>query len=248
MAIRYPHGTLSLRVLLVVLCADAAVINRLHGSAQSEVGFASSGGGTHIYLVGQNLGSAFAPPAIYLGQKLQAECKPQPFTSSKNRIHCIVAANALPAPEPAYYATGKFVELPLKAYKSGKTACWQQGTINHNCMVRFDVGGTPRVRRVLTQLVESGSTLRLSGEGIDGGMRGAQRLAATLYRGATPVLGACGEKDCQASNMGAETLGCYSRPDAGGDGVSGMTQDAQVAVAFSDNTRFGAPSMPSTAA
>ena len=86
MAIRYPHGTLSLRVLLAVLCADAAVINRLHGSAQSEVGFASSGGGTHIYLVGQNLGSAFAPPAIYLGQKLQAECKPQPFTSSKNRI------------------------------------------------------------------------------------------------------------------------------------------------------------------
>lgn len=53
------------------------------------------------------------------------------------------------------------------------------------------------------------------------------------------VLGACGEKDCQASNMGAETLGCYSRPDAGGDGVTGAAQDTQLAMAFSDATRFG---------
>ena len=246
MAIRYPHGTLSLG------CSSPCCARMRQDQSPPRFGAIGgrlrvSGGGTHIYLVGQNLGSAFAA-AIYLGQKLQAECKPQPFTSSKNRIHCIVAANALPAPEPAYYATGKFVELPLKAYKNGRpAACWQQGTINHNCMVRFDVGGTPRVRRVLTQLVESGSTLRLSGEGIDGGMRGAQRLAATLYRGATPVLGACGEKDCQASNMGAETIGCYSRPDAGGDGVSGMTQDAQVAVVLRQHA-LGAPSMPSTAA
>ena len=64
-------------------------------------------------------------------------------------------------------------------------------------------------------------------------------LAATLYRGATPVLGVCGEKDCQASNMGAETLGCYSRPGAGGDGVSGKTQATQLAVAYSDATHFG---------
>ena len=64
--------------------------------------------------------------------------------------------------------------------------------------------------RVLTQTIESGGMLRLLGEGIDGGLDGAQRLAATVYRGAVPVLGACGEKDCQASNMGAETLGCAS--------------------------------------
>ena len=46
-------------------------------------------------------------------------------------------------------------------------------------------------------------------------------------------------KDCQASNLGSETLGCYSRPDAGGDGVSGRSQDAQLAVAFSNAQHFG---------
>ena len=81
---------------------------------------------------------------------------------------------------------------------------------------------------MLTSTVESGGTLRLAGHGIDGGMSGRQRMAATLFRGATPVLGACGEKSCQASSLGAETLGCSSRPDAGGDGVSGRTQSSQV--------------------
>lgn len=80
---------------------------------------------------------------------------------------------------------------------------------------------------MLTTTVESSGTLRLAGHGIDGGMSGRQRMAATLFRGATPVLGACGEKSCQASSLGAETLGCYSRPDAGGDGVSGLTQASQ---------------------
>ena len=52
-----------------------------------------------------------------------------------------------------------------------------------------DVGGTARVLRVLTRTVESGGLLRLSGEGIDGGLAGAPRLAGALFRGATPVLG-----------------------------------------------------------
>ena len=115
----------------------------------------------------------------------------------------------------------------------------QVSTTIPGCSVRFDVGGTPRVLRVLTQTVDSAGLLRLSGHGIDGGLSGAQRLAATLYRGGVPVLGACGEKDCQASNMGAETLGCYSRPDAGGSGISGGSEATQEATAFSDASRFG---------
>lgn len=39
--------------------------------------------------------------------------------------------------------------------------------------------------------------------------------------------------------MGAETLGCHSRPDGGGDGVTGATQESQLALAFSDTSRFG---------
>lgn len=216
------------------------VIQRVHGANNSEVSHASSGGGTHVYITGTNLGSAFAPPSVYLGDKLEVECTVQPFTSSNNRLHCIIQAANLPQALSEYSANGSFVSLKLRAIKGGKVAeCWHRGGLNQDCFLRFDVGGTPRVTRVLTPIAESGGTLRLSGEGIDGGLKGATRLKAALYRGATPVLGACGEKDCQASSLGAETLGCHSRPDAGGDGVSGLTQDLQLATAYSDATNFG---------
>ena len=194
----------------------------------------------HVYLIGTDLGTAFAPPTIYLGINAQAECKVQPFTSSKNKLHCIIGAEGVPQASPAYSHAGSFVSLPFRVVKNGRIArCWHVGGINHGCFARFDVGGTPRVRRVLTPTIESGDTLRLSGQGIDGGLSGATRLQASLYRGETPVLGSCGEKDCQASSMGAEALGCYSRPDAGGDGVSGASQASQLATAYSDPTRFG---------
>ena len=189
---------------------------------------------------GSDTGSAFAPPTVLLGQLGHVVCNVQPFTSAKNRMHCIISSENAPAPLLDYDANGSFVSLPLLVYNRGRRAeCWHEGRVGAPCAVRFDVGGTPRVLRVLTQTVESAGTLRLSGQGIDGGLQGAQRLAATLYRGAVPVLGACGEKDCQASNMGAETLGCYSRPDAGGNGISGGPEAFQAATVFSNSTRFG---------
>lgn len=217
----------STRLLLFCVLAPSprsAVVKDIWGANHSELLFASSGGGTHVYLSGVDIGSAFAPPTILLGIRGHVECKVQPFTSAKNRVHCIISSENAPAPLPDYDSNGRFVSLPLRVLKQGKAAeCWHETRTVHgeSCAVRFDIGGTPRVLRVLTQTVESAATLRLSGQGINGGLRGAQRLAATLYRGAVPVLGACGEKDCQASNMGAETLGCYSRPDGGGDGVVG---------------------------
>ena len=180
------------------------------------------------------------PPTVLLGARRQVECTVQQFTSSKNRLHCIISAKNAPSPTAEYNAGGTFVSLPLTLYKNGKAGdCWHVFGLNSGCVVRFDVGGTARVLRVLTRTVESGGLLRLSGEGIDGGLTGAPRFAGALFRGATPVLGACGEKDCQASNVGAETLSCYSRPDAGGDGVGGSTQASQLAVAHSNLTRFG---------
>ena len=114
--------------------------------------------------------------------------KAQPFTSAKNRMHCIISAANAPAPSPDYSAGGEFVSLPLYVYHRSRLAkCWHNGTLGGSCAVRFDIGGTPRVLRVLTQVMESGGTLRLSGNGIDGGLRGAQRLASTLYRGAVPA-------------------------------------------------------------
>ena len=227
--------------LLLVASARAMVIKNITGPDDSEVSHCSSGGGCHLYLTGTDLGSAFAPPLVYIGYRMEIECSTQAFTSSKNRIHCIVGAKGAPVPWGGYVSDGRFVQLPVHVIRNGKrAACWHVGNLmGAGCFARFDIGGTPRVLRVLTPTVESQGTVRLSGEGIDGGMSGAQRLAATLFRGAQPVLGSCGEKDCQASNLGSETVGCYSRPDAGGDGVSGRSQETQLAVAFSDATSFG---------
>jgi hypothetical protein len=231
------------RPLLCILYlpfARSAVVKDIWGANRSELLYASSGGGTHVYFSGVDIGSAFAPPTILIGQQGKVACNVQPFTSAKNRMHCIISGENAPAPLPDYHPSGQFVSLPIMVVVRGRPAeCWHEGKVGADCQVRFDIGGSPRVLRVLTQTVESAGTLRLSGKGIDGGLRGAQRLAATLFRGAVPVLGACGEKDCQASNMGAETLGCYSRPDAGGDGVSGGAQDTLLATSFSDTTRFG---------
>ena len=224
--------------LLLVANARAAVIKQIWGSNRSELLFASSGGGSHVYLSGANIGTAFAPPLVYLGLRGQLECSVQPFTSARNRMHCIITSINTPAPTLDYRPEGEFVTLPLRMYKGGQLAkCWHEGTAG--CAVRFDLGATPRVLRVMTPVVEAAGTLRLHGDGIDGGLRGAPTLAATLYRGEVPVLGACGEKDCQASNMGAETVGCASRPDAGGDGVTGGTQEHVLATAFSDAHHFG---------
>ena len=227
-------------LLLIAASARGMIVQRVSTSDHAELAFVSSAGGAHVFLHGVDLGSAFAPPTVRIGTYGHIECAVQPFTSTKNRIHCIIQSDNLPAPTSRYDPRGQFVSLPLRVTKGGRHAeCWHVGFVNHGCFARFDVGATPRVLRVFTPTVESAGALRLGGEGIDGGLRGAPALAATLYRGATPVLGVCGEKDCQASNMGAETLGCYSRPGAGGDGVSGKTQATQLAVAYSDATHFG---------
>ena len=134
------------------------------------------------------------------GTRGEIDCAVQPFTSARNRLHCIISSANTPAPLPNYNLNGTFVSRPLSVYVRDQLAqCWHSGVVGADCAVRFDIGGTPRVLRVLTQTLESGGMLRLLGEGVDGGLDGAQRLAAMVYRGAVPVLGACGEKDCQAS-------------------------------------------------
>ena len=76
--------------LLVLPLAHSIVLQRVHGMADSEIGHASAG--THIYLTGTDIGSAFAPPSIFLGVRTQAECQIQPFTST-----CLPAAQSVAA-------------------------------------------------------------------------------------------------------------------------------------------------------
>ena len=188
---------LGLVMLLLALCGvRGMVIQRIFGANHSEISHASVGGGTHVYLSGSDIGSAFSPPSVFIGINANAECKVQPFTTSRNRLHCIIGAEGLPPPDVLYDAAGRFAEHPVRVVNNGRLArCWHTGGANHGCFVRFDLGGTPRLERLLTPTIQTGGVVRVRGRGIDGGLSGAPGMVATLFRGASFVVGVCGEKD-----------------------------------------------------
>ena len=64
-------------LLVVILCSSVrgAVIQKIFGANTSQIGFASSGGGTHVYLTGTDLGSAFAV------RHSDSNPRPSPFAS-----------------------------------------------------------------------------------------------------------------------------------------------------------------------
>ena len=126
---RFGAGRCWLLFLASVPLAAPAVVKSVFGSNSSELTHCSSGGGCHIYLTGTNLGSAFAPPTVLLGERYQVGCDVQPFTSAKNKVHCIVRANGAPAATPAYDAKGKFVTLPISVFAHGKVRARPLGTL-----------------------------------------------------------------------------------------------------------------------
>ena len=67
-----------MRLLLLLLglasVGQAAVVNRIFGANQSEISYASAGGGTHLYISGTGIGSAFSPPTVFVGINADAEC------------------------------------------------------------------------------------------------------------------------------------------------------------------------------
>ena len=183
----------------IVSVANGGVVQKVFGANSSEVAYASSGGGTHVYVGGVDVGSAFAPPDVFIGSNGDARCVVQPFTSSNNRLHCVISAEGLPPPDLLYNASGRFVDMPMQVVVSGRPAqCWHMGGINHRCKLRFDLGATPRFERILTPVLQSSGLLRVSGRGIDGGLIGPPGMVGTLYRGGQVVVGVCGEKDCGA--------------------------------------------------
>ena len=97
----------------------------------------------HVYLFGSDLGTAFAPPDVFLGYNAQVKCNVQAFTSTKNRLHCLIGADGVPAATTDYYEPGDFVSLPFRVLKNGRYAdCWHKGGTNHDCFARFDTAGT----------------------------------------------------------------------------------------------------------
>ena len=76
------HAMRARALLIVILCSSVrgAVIQKIFGANTSKIGFASSGGGTHVYLTGTDLGSAFAV------RHSDSNPRPSPFAS----IHPVV--------------------------------------------------------------------------------------------------------------------------------------------------------------
>ena len=103
-------------LLMMPACAMGMVIQRVTGAGQSEITHASSGGGTHIYLAGTDIGSAFAPPSVFIGVNAEASCTVQPFTSNRNRLHCIVNPENVPAPDADFNRTGDFCAAAKKRH------------------------------------------------------------------------------------------------------------------------------------
>ena len=135
---RRPPRLLSLLLLLLLPdTVDGFIIQRVEGPNHSAITHASVAGGSHIYLLGTGLGSPFNPPAVFLGSA--ARCDVQPFTSTKNRLHCIVNPHRLPPISLEFDDTidvtdvgnggGEtnegVVMLPLRVFKGTRLAqCW----------------------------------------------------------------------------------------------------------------------------
>ena len=163
----------------------------------SDIAKMSVAGGSHIYLIGTNLGSPFNPPYVFIGSV--ARCDVQPFTSTKNRLHCIVSPHRLPPMDLEYNATNREVMLPLRVFKGTRLAqCWHSDGKNTNCWVYFDPSATPRVERVLTPVLEPSATVRVTGYGLDGGVSGDPTVYLTLYRGDTPSVGGAPSRSARA--------------------------------------------------
>ena len=161
--------------------AHAMVIHRVTGPDEAEIANASAGGGMHLIVTGTDLGSPFSPPIIRVGVNGDAECVVQGFLSTRNRMYCVISADGLPAPTPAYSSSSSFQSVPLYAYRrsdvhnDNRADCWHVGGLNHGCFLRFDLGGTPRLSTLLTPLLQSGSKLRAFGHGLAGSV--ATRLS-----------------------------------------------------------------------
>lgn len=184
--------------------AHAMVVNRIYGPNFTELSHLSVGGGGHVYITGVELGTPFAPPAIRVGP---TACVVQGFTSTRNRLHCIIEPAGLLPPTSSYQpggtegthgeATALIQNVPLFVVGSRgiHADCWHVGGLNHGCFLKFDTGGTPRLHRVLTPVLQQGALVRVTGEGIDGGLSGMPRIASKIQRALDSANIACDNRD-----------------------------------------------------
>ena len=226
---------LATMLTLLPIFTSSMVINRITTTDDRELTYVSLAGGADIYISGVGLGTPFRPPTIFVGP---TTCDVQSFTSSNTRIHCVLNGDLLPAPPGRSVRhldhqsvvrvgrrdveAGDFRMLKLYAVPYGVTArqlreggrhadCWHVGGTNHDCFVRVDASGTPRLEKVLTPALQPGGLLRVAGQGVDGGLRGEAKVKARLVQAG-----------------GGQAIGCNSR----------YADDPTNALAHSDATSF----------
>lgn len=91
----------------------------------------------HAHAPAHCIVQAFAPPEVFVGINAEARCVVQPFTSSRNRLHCIINSEGLPPPDVRYNPLGRFALYPIRVVRNGRLAtCWHVGGVNHDCFLR----------------------------------------------------------------------------------------------------------------
>ena len=140
-----PHALLCVFALLTRAPAgvEAIVINRIYGPNHTELSHLSVGGGAHLYISGVELGTPFSPPAIRIGINGNTACEVQGFTSTRNRLHCIIQPGGLLPPSEEYDPNGdegthgeataliQNVPLFIVGPRGEHADCWHVGGLNH---------------------------------------------------------------------------------------------------------------------
>jgi hypothetical protein len=80
------------------------------------------------------------------------------------------------------------------------------GGTNHGCFLRFDLGGTPRLTSLSTPVVQPGGLLRLTGHGIDGGLKGVAMVEGRLQQDASGTILGCFSRDEDQNGDPAQDL------------------------------------------
>ena len=169
---RLPVALLALLALLAPSPVVAfSVLSIEGGGASSHLGVA---GGADLHIVGTDLGDPFNPPTVLIGNNpnpAMAVCQVRSFTSRASRFHCTVGGDRGLPMQPAtsnvsLWGASHEALLTVHVIVDGREAMCDNdqqidGTGIGDCRVRFDVGGTPLISRVLTPTLSSGELLRV---------------------------------------------------------------------------------------
>ena len=203
-------GLVGIMLSLTPLAAFS-VLDIRGGGLSSRLGV---GGGSELHIVGTDLGDPFNPPLVLIGNNpnpSMALCNVESFTSNSSRFHCTVDGNGgLPTQSAASDGSrwGESHEslLTLHVLVDGREAMCDNGnridgTGIGDCRLRFDVGNTPLITRILTPLVRGGELLRIQALAKEALGSDFDNVTVSLRREASLV--SCPRRDYEAEEVHA---------------------------------------------